>query len=156
MSSTTELNYKELYEQLLKEHKELQEKHIQYKKDNESRIEELKHLDTNSLFFSLSKEELRECITRLEIKAKSDFEGWVSVRMQLDRELKQKEEQYEQLKKEKEELKERYSKVCYEAEQMAEVIVSSGMQDELPELFCDDEEEEDLSCIKCKTKICSY
>ena len=69
MSSTTQLNYKELYEQLLKEHEQLQEKHIQYKKDNESRIEELKHLDTNSLFFSLSKEELRECITRLEIKA---------------------------------------------------------------------------------------
>ena len=62
-------------------------------------------------------------------------------------------ELYEQLLKEHKELKERFSDKAYEAEQMAEVIVSSGMQDELPELFCDDEEEEDLSCIKCKTKI---
>ena len=52
-------------------------------------------------------------------------------------------DEIEQLKAQKEELKERYSKVCYDAEQMAEVIVSSCMQDELPELFCDDEEEEE-------------
>ena len=90
MTSTTELNYKELYEQLKKEHEQLKQ---DYKE----------HQDEYEWFYNKRENEIDE------------------------------------LKKEHEQLKERYSKVYNEAEQMAEVIVSSCMQDELPELFCDDE-----------------
>ena len=50
--------------------------------------------------------------------------------------------EHEQLKKEKEELKGIYFKVYDEATSMAELIYSYDIQDELPELFCDDEEED--------------
>ena len=107
MSSTTELNYKELYEQLLKEHKELYEE----------------------------KEKLR-------------IDYWLKEELYGDL-LVNNNSIYKKMK----ELEEALSKSYNENILMSELIQSEGLQDELPELFCDDEEEEDLSCIKCKTKI---
>jgi len=93
MTSTTEINYKELYEQLKKEHEQLKQEH----KEHQEEYEWFMHKTENEI---------------------------------------------DELKKEKEELKGIYFKVYDEATSMAELIYSYDIQDELPELFCDDEEED--------------